>query len=306
MASRGLYFTPSGKALIVVICRKLTFIRADRVRRDDWRERLPTIDGWVVAVYAESEQSLWLYSALSGIWGMTSTGGLVPNLKRARDASVAYEVQWAGPGLKVALCDQDPAFEGGLGDLTKEGEAFRRGEIPMPPWIARGREIRTALPGVDAIMLPASPQESNVMRIALGHTLLIRPQALVGVKPDRALTLTSPYGVVLRTMTHRAPDRMGSLEDPPGRKLWVAPRVAYNLTRRRVAQVKDAMRRIFVEKPKESLPSVREFLADGPKETLGERLRSLGFLFRSLLEGWAAFLFALAALIGALSRAGLL
>jgi hypothetical protein len=306
MSLRRLYFLPSGRAVTVVACTKRIFLRAKRIAANDWRGRLRTIDGWVVGVYAETEDSLWLYTALTGMWGKAGTGGLVHNLKRARDASVVYEAQWEGSGLRVALCDQDPAFEGGLGNLIKQAELFERGEIAMPPAIARAREVFTAHPNIEAVMLPASPIESNAMRLALARVLLIRPEALTAIEPGKAKVLDAPLRLLGRLLAHRAPDRIASLEDPPGRRLWVAPRLGFFLARRRLAQAKDWLRRVFVENPKASLASVREFLADLPIGPRAELLRSIGYLVRSLLEGWAHVLVALAVLIGALSRAGLL
>ena len=63
---------------------------------------------------------------------------------------------------------------------------------------------------------------------------------------------------------------------------------------------------MLVENPKESLASVREFLADLPAGSRAELLRSIGYLVRSQLDGWAHVRVALAVLIGALSPAGLL
>jgi hypothetical protein len=306
MAHRRLYFLPSGRAVTVVICAKLIFLRGKRIAATDWRKRLHTVDGWVVAVYADREPSLWLYTALSGMWGNAGTGGLLHNVKRARDANVVYEVQWEGPGLKVALSDQDPAFEGGLAYLIEQERLFLRNEIGIPPAIIRARELRSAYPDIEAIMLPASPIESNAMRLALARVLLIRPEALEVIEPRRATILTSPLRLLGRLLWHRAPARIASLEDPPGRRLWVAPRLGFFLARRRLAQVKDWMRRVFVENPAASLASVREFFADRPKESLADLLRSVGYLGRSLLEGWAHVMVALAILIGAFSRAGLL
>jgi hypothetical protein len=306
MASRLLYFLPSGRAVTVIVCTKLIFLRGKRIAAINWRKRLRTVDGWVIAVYAEREPSLWLYTALSGMWGNAGTGGLLRNVKRARDVSVVYEVQWEGTGLRVALCDQDPAFEGGLGNLIEQERQFRRGEIEIPPAIVRARELRSAYPDIEAIMLPASPMESNAMRLALARVLLIRPEALEPIEPSRATILTSPLRLLVRLLRHRAPERIASLEDPPGRRLWVAPRLGFFLARRRLAQAKDWLRRVFVENPAASLASVREFFADTPRESLAELLRSIGYMSRSLLEGWAHVLVALAILIGALSRAGLL
>jgi hypothetical protein len=308
MASRGLYFLPSGRELPVVICGKTIYLRANRVSADNWIQRQDLFDGWIVGVYAETETGLWLYTALAGgMWGKPTTGGLVQNLKRAGDASVVYEVQWPGLGLRVALCDKDPAMEGGLANLIKQEAQWRRGDIPMPPSVVRVREIWKCFPEVDAIMLPASPVESNAMRLALSRVLLIRPRALARIdEPEQASTLDSPARLLPKLVLHRAPDRMASLEDPPGRRLWTAPRLGYSLTRRRVAQVKDSLRRVLLEKPKESFSSMREFLAEMPKESLGELVTAIGYLVRSLLEGWAAVLVALAALIGALARIGLL
>jgi hypothetical protein len=306
MASRLFYVTPSGGALTVVTCSKTIFLRGRRIAVATWSEQLPTIDDWLVATYAESETSLWLHAALAGMWSSTNTGGLWHNLKRARDSSVLYKVQWDGPGLRVALCDQHAALEGGLGNLIKNDQLYRRGLISIPPAITAMREIRTAFPDVEAIMLPASPKESNSMRLALARVLLVRPQALARLEAKQPVTLVSPHRLLPALVRHRAPDRMSSLEDPPGRKLWAAPRLAYFLAHRSVAQAKDWLRRAFVEKPKASLASVRDFMADRPEESTIELLRAIGYLIRAVLEGWAAILVALALLIGALSRAGLL
>ena len=306
--ARRFFFTPSGRALIVVICSKTIYLRARRLPKARWFERLETFEGWVIGVYAESEDSLWLHSALAGgMLGKPTTGGLGQNLRRTRDAYVAYEVQWTGSGLRVALCDKDPAFEGGLGNLTEELNQWRRGEISTPPAITRVREIMAELPDVDAIMLPASPIESNAFRVALARVLLIRPGALKALEePKSALELGSVWRLVLRLLRHRAPDRMASLEEPPGRKLWTLPRLLYFLTKRRVARAKDWLRRVLVEKPKESVASIREFLEDAPADSLTETITAVGYLARSLLEGWAAVLVALAGLIGALAKAGIL
>jgi hypothetical protein len=293
--------------LVVVVCFKLIYLRGRRKAAGSWLQRQMTFDGWIVGVYAESEISLWLYTALAGMWGKPTTGGLFQNLKRARDASVIYEVQWQGSGLRVALCDKDPAFEGGLANLAKEMRQWRRGDIPIPPAVVRAREIWRSHPDVDAIMLPASPIESNAMRLALARVLLIRPEALERVgEPDCAVVLDLPRRLLAKLILHRAPDRMASLEDPPGPKLWTTPRLLYFLTRRRIAQAKDCLRRVLLEKPRESIASIREFLTDMPKESLGELITALSYLVRSLLEGWAAVIGALAVLIGALAQAGLL
>ncbi len=305
MADRKLYMTPNGKALTVVTCSKQIVLRGRRIACGHWSERLPKMDGWVVSVYAESAVSLWLYSALSGMWGSPDTGGLLHNLKRTRAASVLYEVQWSGLGLKVVLCDQDPALEGGLSTLIKDYGLWLQGRISMPPAIAAIREISAAFPDVDAIMLPASPMESNSMRLALARVLFVRPEALARLGDRPALALVPSHRLLPALIRHRAPDRMASLEDPPGRKLWVAPRLAYFLTRRRVAQAKDWLRRVFVEKPEASWSSVRDFFADRPKGSAIELIRAVGYLVGSLLEGWAAIILAIGLLIGALSRAGL-
>ncbi len=301
-----LYLTPFGQALTVVTCSKTVVVQGRRTPATRWLDQLPMIDQWVVAVYSESKLSLWLHSALSGMLGSPSTGGLIHNLNRVRTANVFYEAQWDGSGLKVALCDQNPALEGGLAKLIESERLFRRGSIPIPPAIAAMREIWTAFPEVNAILLPASPMESNAMRLALAHVLLVRPGALARAETRRVLTPpTLPHRLLLQLLGLTAPDRMSSLEDPPGRKLWAAPRLGFFLVKRRVAQIKDWARRVFLENPKAACASVWALLADPPDSTI-ELLRAIGYVTGSLLQGWAAILLALAVLIGALSHAGLL
>jgi hypothetical protein len=303
--SHPVSITPNGRALTVVTCSKKILLRGLRVESRHWSERLPTVAGWVVAVYAESEIALWLYSALSGMLGAPDTGGLLRNIARTDDSSVLYAAQWSS-GLRVGLADQDPALEGGLSALMRNEQLWRQGTIPMPAAVAAIQEIAATCPDVDAILLPASPKESNSMRVALARVLLVRPGAMARLNDPRPLALPRRLVLLPAIALHRAPDRTASLEDPPGKTLWVAPRIAYFLIRRRIAQAKDWLRRVFIEKPRSSIVSVGEFLSDRPDGSAIELLRAFADLAHSLLEGWALLLIAVAMLIGALSKVGLL
>jgi hypothetical protein len=306
MPSQQLYITPAGRAPTVVSCSKRIVIRGRRVPVTQWTDRLPKVDGWYVIVYSESNFSLWLHTALARMLGTPSTGGLRRHLRRSASTFIHYAVQWSGHGLRVALCDQEPALEGGLANLMNLEQLFVRGQIPIPPQLAAARELRAAFPDVEAILIPASPIESNASRQIFAHVLLVRPSAIHRLGPRPPEVLSAPKSLLGALLTHRAPDRTASMEDPPGRRLWVAPRLAYLLSRRRVAQAKDALRWKLVERPRLACKSFLEFLASPQSESISELLRAVADLVRAILHGWAALLLALAVLVGALHEAGLL
>lgn len=88
-----------------------------------------------------------------------------------------------------------------------------------------------------------------------------------------------------------------------GRRVFVAPRLTFFLVRRRLAQFKDASRRVLFDRP---VTMARQF-ADFRREegvTLAEMMHAAGALIQSTLYPVAALLTALASLILTLDKAG--
>ncbi len=89
------------------------------------------------------------------------------------------------------------------------------------------------------------------------------------------------------------------------KRVLVAPRLAFLLMRRRIAAVKDALRRLLFEIPSRKWSQFRRFLGE-EEATFSDFVFAIGFLFKATLYPLAAFLVAIATLLGALAGAGLL
>lgn len=115
-------------------------------------------------------------------------------------------------------------------------------------------------------------------------------------------------GAALRELiyvaTMRAEDRsMGSTRRGKHR-VFVGPRLAFFLTRRRMAQIKDTSRYLLLERPSRVWRQFRTFLRE-EEITLTDLMYAVGFLVKATVYPAAALLLAIACLLATLNQAGL-
>jgi hypothetical protein len=103
----------------------------------------------------------------------------------------------------------------------------------------------------------------------------------------------------------RATDRRMTSAGRADERVLVAPRLVFFLTRRRMAFLKDTARRKLLEEPVNKWSSLRTFLRE-EDVSIAELIYAVGYLLKSGIYPAAAFLTALATLLGTLHAIGLL
>lgn len=185
--SRRYLLLPCGIWIPLERCDESVWITATRIEASSWIDQFPIVgeecklgQDWALTTIADKRRHSHLHTALTRMSGTPNTGGLLTNLRRARETSTLYGINGS---FEVALCHRDPAFEGGSGRFLEVAKKFSKGMITMPPAIARLLEMENSWPQLDIVVLPPSPLLSNVLRLQLAAPVLIRRTTLESLRP---------------------------------------------------------------------------------------------------------------------------
>lgn len=180
-SSREYFLSPSGHEIPVEPCEEPIRLLAQRGEARVWTEHFPVFyKEWLLTWIVDSPLHGYLHAALARMVDQPRTGGLLSNLREAREKDIIYRIQ---RDYKVAICGRDPAFEGGPHALRKSISEYRQGLIAMPPCLVRLNEIEQFDPPVELILLPPSPLMSNRISLQLATPALVKKSSLVGLKP---------------------------------------------------------------------------------------------------------------------------